>query len=49
MSLLAIQPPPESLHLPGPVRAHPAAEDPGVLLRQHRLHEGLPEDRRAAL
>lgn len=45
----AIQPAAEGLHLPGPVRAQPAAEDPGVLLRQHPLHEGLSEDRGAAL
>lgn len=45
----AIQPPAESLHLPGSVRAQPAAEDPGVLLRQHPLHELLSEDRGAPL
>ena len=41
----AIQPPAQGLHLPGPVRDQPACQGPGVLLRQHPLHEGLPEDR----
>lgn len=45
----AIQPTAEGLHLPGPVWAHPPAEDPGVLLRQYPLHEGLPEDCGASL
>ena len=47
--LAAIQPSAESLHLPGSVRAHPAAEDSGVLLRVHPVHEGLPKDRDAPL
>lgn len=45
----AIQPAVEGFHLPGPLRAHAAAEDPGVLLWQHPLHEGLSEDRCTAL
>ncbi len=48
--------PPEAV-LPahGVVRAHPARrtrtahQDPGVLLRQHELPQGLPEDRRPLL
>lgn len=43
-SSAAIQPPAESLHLPGSVWTQPAAEDPRVLLRQHPLHESFSED-----
>ena len=33
----------------GALRDRPVAPRPGVLLRQHELHEGLPEDRPALL
>lgn len=45
----ATQPSPEGLHHSGPVWAHASAEGSGVLLRQHPLHERLPEDCSAAL
>lgn len=49
LSSTAIQPSAESLHLPGSVWTQSVAEDPGVLLRQHPLHEGFSEDRGAPL
>lgn len=47
--IAAIQPSPRCLHHPRAVRADAALEDPGVLLRQHPLHEGLPENSGALL
>lgn len=44
-SLPAIRSPAGCVQLPRPVRASPPAEGAGVLLRQHPLHESLPEDR----
>ncbi len=45
----AIQPTAEGFYLPGPLWTHSPAEDPGVLLWQHPLHEGLPENSCTAL
>ena len=49
LTLSALCAPAGRLQLPGTVGAGPPAEDPGLLLRQHPLHEVVLQDRGALL